>query len=97
MLPSDDGYSVLETLLCDEGYNHTFSRSGNVDCLVGAPFLWCGEGLKVYFEVEVLESLGSVVVGFAGPNFRDIPVGKGDASWGVWVRGKAVHRFVRAS
>jgi hypothetical protein len=57
----------------------------------------CGAGIKVYFEVEVLESLGSVVVGFAGPNFRDISVGKGDASWGIWVRGKAIHRFIRAS
>ncbi len=68
-----------------------------MDCLVGAPFLWCGEGLKVYFEVEVLESLGSVVVGFAGSNCREIGVGRGDASWGIWVGGKAIHRFVHAS
>ncbi len=63
---------------------------------MGAPFLMCAEGLKVYFEVEVLESLGSVVVGFPGSNCREIFVGSGDASWGISVRGKAIHRFVRA-
>ena len=62
-----------------EGYDTAVS--------VGAPFLLAtGTNCKVYYEVEVLEAVGYVVVGFAGSNFGSNPqctgVGDDKLSWG---------------
>ncbi len=67
--------------------SQTRNREGYVS--VGAPFLLAtGTHCKVYYEVEVLEAVGYVVVGFAGSNFASNPqpectgVGDDKLSWG---------------
>ncbi len=76
----------------------TFFRSESEKTMVGAPYLVCGAGLKVYFEVEILEAEGNFNAGFAASNCRDATyVGKGDTSWGIHHVGIAYHRSCSVS
>ncbi len=53
---------------------------------------------KVYWELQILESKGDVIGGFAGSNFRCDPqlagyVGEDELSWGIYSNsGKRHHR-----
>ena len=47
---------------------------------------------ELYFEVEVCEAVGRVLVGFAGTNFQSDGVGIDDKSWSILEDGDPVHR-----
>ena len=49
---------------------------------------------RVWFEVEVLEASGDMVVGFAGSNFRGDTLGADERGWGIVKSGAAKHRRV---
>ena len=54
--------------------------------MVGSPALSRSSG-KVLFELEVIEPVGEVFVGYAGTNFRAEYVGADETSWGLNVGG----------
>jgi hypothetical protein len=47
---------------------------------------------ELYFEVEVCEAVGRVLVGFAGANFQADGVGDDDKSWAIFNSGTPYHR-----
>lgn len=49
----------------------------------------CG---RLYFEVEVVEAEGYVVLGFVGSNFNSEFCGKDDKSWAIYNGGQTFHR-----
>jgi hypothetical protein len=62
--------------------HRSFGR--NVWTTVGAQYHSHSAG-RVWFEVEVLEAKGKVVVGFSGTNFRGSMVGYQDTeSWSIY-------------
>ncbi len=63
------------------------------DVSVAAPSpCWRRSG-EHYFEVEVCEAVGEVVVGFAGANFQADYVGADDKSWAIEDKhGDSYHR-----
>ena len=52
----------------------------------GAIFQTLAAG-KWYFEIEVIDSIGELCVGFAGTNFSGDSVGMDAASWGIGEEG----------
>ena len=48
----------------------------------GSPALSRSSG-KVLFELEVMEAVGEISVGYAGTNFRAEYVGADETSWGL--------------
>ena len=63
---------------------------------VWAPYLTLSKG-RVYFEVEVLEATGTLVVGFAGTRYSTdakVDVGDDAASWGIYSFDKSRHNTV---
>jgi hypothetical protein len=69
-----------------------FLNSGSDWVLVAAPSPCWRESSKLYFEVEVCEAVGEVLVGFAGANFQADGIGLDDKSWAIYNSGEAVHR-----
>jgi hypothetical protein len=47
---------------------------------------------ELYYEVEVCEAVGHVLVGFAGANIQADRIGEGDNSWAIYDWGIALHR-----
>jgi hypothetical protein len=47
---------------------------------------------ELYFEVEVGEAVGEVLVGFAGANFQAGIVANDDKSWAIYKNGNPRHR-----
>ena len=52
---------------------------------------WHARG-ELYFEVEVCEAVGEVLVGFAGANFQADIVTNDDTSWAIYTDGNPRHR-----
>ena len=50
--------------------------------MVGLPALSLSSG-KVLFDLEVVEAVGEVFMGYAGTNFRAEYVGADETSWGL--------------
>ena len=55
--------------------------------MVGSPELSRSSG-KVLFELEVVEAVGEIFVGYAGTNFRAEYVGADETSWSLNVGGR---------
>jgi hypothetical protein len=66
-------------------------EAGDWDVVMGAPYLSHCLG-KVYFEVQVRNPVGEIVVGLAGLNFESEWIGKDELSWGIDWEGSKVHR-----
>jgi hypothetical protein len=66
---------------------------GSNYCIVGAAFLAAAGG-RCYYEVEVLEAEGSLLVGFAGTNLGlCMKMGEDACSWGFYAGdGDGYHR-----
>ena len=59
--------------------------------MVGSPALSRSSG-KVLFELEVVEAVGEVFVGYVGTNFRADYVGADETSWGLCNDGDTKHK-----
>ena len=64
---------------------------GDWDVVVGAAWLTRATG-KFYFEVEVCEAEGDLVVGLVGTNFQGKWVGADGLSWAIWSNNKTLSR-----
>ena len=73
--------------------NYTFSLCSRSSewVVVGSPALSRSSG-KVFFELEVVEAVGEVFVGYAGTNFRAEYIGADEASWALCNDGDPKHK-----
>jgi hypothetical protein len=66
-------------------------NGSNVVTVAAPSPCWRTSG-KLYFEVEVCEAVGGLLVGFAGAHFQADYSGQDDKSWAIQYENYKVHR-----